>query len=336
MKVVHAVTSYTLSMSRTVVGVLRGGPSHEYDVSLETGAAILNALPEEEYRPFDILIDKQGRWHHFGRPMDPMRVLTGIDVVVNGLHGAYGEDGTVQRLLERAGVAYTGSDPIAAAIAMNKPRTKEIARASGLLVPRGVSFSLPSEEDSWNMTQRVFREFAPPYVVKPANSGSSVGVSLAPDLHALNTTLADALDAYQTVLVEEYIPGHEATVGVIDDFRNHDVYALPPIEIQLDNRPIFDYTAKYSPHTRKLCPSTFTQHIKHELENAARIAHLALGLAHYSRSDFRVHSSGAVYFLEANALPGLTEHSLIPRALREVGSSLREFLKHIIDKALRR
>ncbi|MBI2048364.1 MAG: D-alanine--D-alanine ligase [Parcubacteria group bacterium] len=323
-------------MSRTTVGVLRGGPSAEYDVSLQTGAAILNALPEDEYRSLDILIDKQGRWHNFGRPMDPFRALQGVDVVVNGLHGAYGEDGTVQRILERANIPYTGSDPIGAAVSMNKPRAKMIARSSGLLVPRGISFSLPNEEDTWSMSQRVFREFAPPYVVKPSYSGSSVGVVLAPTLHALNDLLGDALDAHQAVLVEEYIRGKEATVGVVDDFRDHDIYVLPPVEIELGGRQLFDYDAKYSPHTKELCPSTFSDEVKQQLEHAARVAHQALGLTHYSRSDFRVHPSGTVYYLETNALPGLTETSLIPRALREVGSSLKEFLTHIINKALRR
>ena len=320
-------------MSRTVVGVLRGGPSHEYDVSLKTGAAILNALPEDQYRALDILIDKQGQWHHLGRPMDPMRALQSVDVVVNGLHGAYGEDGTVQRLFERVGVPYTGSRPEGAALSMWKPRAKEIVHNAGLLVPRGVAFSLPDERDSWNLAREVFQQFAPPYVVKPSNSGSSVGIHLARTINDLNSMLADALDAHQAVLVEEYIAGAEATVGVIDDFREHDIYALPPVEIVLQDRPIFDYGAKYDPSTRELCPSTFSRDVKHDLEWAAKTAHEALGLSHYSRSDFRVHPSGRIYFLEANALPGLTENSLIPKALREVGSSLKEFLIHIIDRA---
>lgn len=323
-------------MSRTVVGVLRGGPSAEYDVSLKTGAAILNALPEDHYRALDILIDKQGRWHQLGRPTDPMRVLHSVDVVVNGLHGTYGEDGAVQRLLERSNVPYTGPRPEGAALAMYKPRAKEIVRAAGLFVPRGVTFMLPDERDSWQMSQQVFNQFAPPYIIKPANSGSSVGLRFAKTINDLNDALADALDAHQAVLVEEFISGSEATVGVIDDFREHDIYALPPIEIVLGPRACFDYEAKYNGTTQELCPSTFPLGIKRDLEWAARTAHQALGLRHYSRSDFRVHPSGRVYFLEANSLPGLTETSLIPKALKEVGSSLKEFLAHIINKALRR
>lgn len=323
-------------MSQTVVGVLRGGPSAEYDVSLKTGAAILNALPEEHYRAIDILIDKQGRWHHLGRPMDPMRALHGMDVVVNGLHGTYGEDGGVQRILERSSIPYTGSRPEGAALSMYKPRAKEVVRAAGLFVPCGLTFSLPEERDSWQMSREVLNQFAPPYIVKPANSGSSIGLSIAKTITDLNDVLADALDAHQSVLVEEFIPGSEATVGIIDDFRDHGIYALPPVEIVLGGKTCFDYETKYNPHTQELCPSTFPDSIKRDLEWAARTAHQELGLSHYSRSDFRVHPSGRVYFLEANALPGLTEPSLFPRALRAVGSSLKDFLAHIINKALRR
>lgn len=323
-------------MSRTVVGVLRGGPSSEYDVSLKTGASILNALSDDHYRPVDILIDKQGRWHRTGRTMDPYRAVHDMDVVVNGLHGEYGEDGTVQRMLERFSVPYTGPRPEAAALSMHKQRTKDVLRSAGVRVPRGFHYTLPTIATSADMAREVFQQFAPPYIIKPAFGGSTVGLSLAPTLHDLNEQLADALDDHQSVLVEEYIPGHEATVGVIDDFRDHEVYALPPIEIVLGPKQIFDYEAKYVAATQELCPSTFHHDIKRELEEAAKIAHKMLGLTHYSRSDFRIHPSGTIYFLETNALPGLTETSLIPKALTAVGSSLKEFLRHIIGKAMGR
>lgn len=323
-------------MTRTVVGVLRGGPSSEYDVSLKTGASILNALSDEQYRPVDILIDKRGVWHRTGRMMEPYRAVSDVDVVVNGLHGVYGEDGTVQRMLERFSVPYTGPRPEAAALSMHKERTKEVLRRAGVRVPRGFHYTLPTDLTSGDMTNEVFRHFAPPYIIKPALGGSTVGLKLAPTIYDLNHMLADALDDYQSILVEEYIPGHEATVGIIDGFRDQDVYALPPIEIVLGKKPIFDYEAKYVAATQELCPSTFHNDIKRDLEEAAKIAHKRLGLTHYSRSDFRIHPSGAIYFLEANALPGLTETSLIPKALHAVGSSLKDFLKHIIQKAMGR
>ncbi len=323
-------------MARTVVGVLRGGPSNEYDVSLKTGAAILNALPEDEYHGYDIFIDREGQWHHFGRPVDPMRALHTMDVVVNGLHGTYGEDGTVQRLLERSGVPYTGPRAEAAALSMHKQRTKELVRRAGVRTPSGLYFALPTFETTGEMAMETFRAVAPPYVVKPSHSGSSVGVYIAPTVNDLNELLGDALDDHQSILVEEYIAGAEATVGVIDNFRGQEVYTLPPIEIVLGGRKIFDYETKYHPDTKEVCPSSFSNDIKRRLENAAKIAHQALGLTHYSRSDFRVHPSGAVYFLETNSLPGLTETSLIPKALQTVGSSLKEFLVHIISRALGR
>lgn len=323
-------------MTRTVVGVLRGGPSHEYDVSLKTGASILNALPEDQYNVHDIFIDRAGQWHHFGRPVEPMRALHSMDVVVNGLHGAYGEDGTVQRLLELSGVPYTGPRPEAAALSMHKQRTKELLRRAGVRVPNGLFFALPTDATTGDMTMEVFHTFAPPYIVKPSSSGSSVGVYLASTINDLNNLLGDALDDHQSVLIEEYIPGAEATVGVVNHFRGEEVYALPPIEIILDRKPLFDYGTKYHLDTKELCPSTFSHDIKRQLEKAARTAHQVLGLTHYSRSDFRVHPRGPVYFLETNSLPGLTETSLIPKALQAVGSSLKEFLTHVINRAIGR
>src|SRR3989344_6778687 len=120
---------YNFAMARTVVGVLRGGASSEYDLSLKTGGAILNALPESDYDVRDILIDKQGYWHSQGRPAEPHRAIAQVDVVVNGLHGGAGEDGRVQRILESAGIPYTGSRAHSSALSLNKIQ-------SGLATPK--------------------------------------------------------------------------------------------------------------------------------------------------------------------------------------------------------
>ncbi len=320
---------------KTVVGVLRGGPSPEYEVSLKTGASFLAALDEERYHPHDLFIARDGAWHRNGRPMDPLRALTGVDVVINGLHGTYGEDGTVQRFLERSGIPYTGSRASGAALSMHKNRAKVVLREQGIAVPRGLFFALPNDCNAAAMADQVFATFAPPYIIKPAFGGSSVGLTLAKTFMELAHAIADALEAHESVLVEEFIVGQEATVGVVEDFRGQDLYALPPVEIILANDSLFDYDAKYSGATRELCPSTFSHDLKTRLEDAARTAHESLGLAHYSRSDFRIGRNGKVYFLEANALPGMTAESLIPKALNAIGTSLPQFVDHLVVTAQR-
>lgn len=327
---------YTKDMTRTVVGVLRGGPSPEYEVSLKTGTALMNALSEDRYDVRDVFIDRSGAWHLHGRASEPPRVLSQVDVVVNGLHGVYGEDGQVQRVLERSGVPFTGARSSVAALTMHKGRTRDALKNLGILMPRGMAFTPRDAGNSTQLARQVFQQFGPPYVVKPIASGSSVGVVIVTTLNALPDALETALEAYGAVLVEEQIFGREATVGIVDRFREQDHYSLPAVEIIPKGHTFFDYEAKYGGVCDELCPSTFGQAEKQQLEDAARLAHQSLGLSHYSRSDFIVHPSGRVYFLEINALPGLTEQSLLPKALVAVGSSLPEFAEHLVRLALQK
>src|SRR3989344_8738735 len=159
-------------MARTIVGVLRGGTSSEYPLSLKTGAAVMAALPEEGYETRDILIDKGGTWHLRGMPADPHRALSHVDVVLNALHGGVGEDGTVQRLLERVGVPYAGSRPLSAALSLNKIRARELFRKAGIPTPRGAAFSLENPMGTDEMSRAVFSQFGPPYIVKPPMEGA--------------------------------------------------------------------------------------------------------------------------------------------------------------------
>ena len=164
-------------MRGTVVGVLRGGPSREHEVSLATGHAIIAHLPEERFTVRDVYIDKQGGWHERGRPTTPDRVLRTLDVAVIGLHGEYGEDGEVQRLLERHGIPYTGSDSFGSYLAMHKVLAKEKAREHGILTPqyRFIEPGMDVEQAAHDVT----RSFQQPVIVKPVRWGSSVGITIA-------------------------------------------------------------------------------------------------------------------------------------------------------------
>ncbi len=320
---------------RTVVGVLRGGPSSEYEISLKSGANVLAALDQEKHQAVDIFIDRQGKWHLHGLVMPPEKVLRGVDVAFNVLHGEYGESGEVQKILEQAGTQYTGSDAFSSTIAFNKHATKEIVKKLGVKVANGVLLEREGN-DVEQMALNLFRTFPHPAIIKPVIGGSSVGMSVADSFHSLHDGLEMAFEVSSTVLVEEFIKGKEATVGVIEDFRNEELYALMPIEIiPPPQHNFFSYEAKYSGETIERCPGNFSNAEKKHLMDAAKKVHEALGAAHYSRSDFIVAKRG-IYFLEINsaAAVGMTAESLFPKAIEAVGSKMPDFLDHIIMLAL--
>lgn len=320
-------------MARTRVGVLRGGPSSEYDVSLKTGSTVLTHLPSH-FEPLDILIAKDGTWHHRGLTTTPEKILRQVDVVFNALHGEYGEDGEVQRILEAFGAPYTGPGVLGSVLSMNKAKSKEVAKAYGVKVPR--ARLVQSDESASDVAKEIFVTLHQPLIVKPVSLGSSVGVTLAQGLLPLIAAIQGLQDLGYEVLVEERIKGKEATVGVLDSFRGVPKYALFPVEIRPANKnQLFDYDAKYGGSTEELCPGTFTREESAELQRLATLMHEVLNLRHYSRSDFMVTPRG-VYYLETNSLPGLTQESLFPLSLRAVGSSLTEFIDHVLQSAIRK
>ena len=318
-------------MSRIRIGVLRGGPSGEYDVSLKTGSAVLKHLPEETYAPVDILVDRRGTWHIGGMPLAEHQAFKRVDVIFNALHGAYGEDGEVQRLLELHRVPYTGSGVLSSALAMHKGKAKELFAREGLRTPQHRVLKVSNALDK-DLVE-IFQSVPPPFVVKPMSSGSSLGVSIVPDFQGLYDAARLAFEHSPEIIIEEYIRGKEATCAVIDAFRGEEYYTLPPVEIiPPQSAGFFDYNAKYGGATQEVCPGHFSRAEKEAIQDAARRAHCALGMRHYSRTDMMVSPRG-VFVLEVNALPGLTEQSLLPRSLDAVGASLSQFLDHIVSLA---
>lgn len=319
---------------QTIVGVLRGGPSREHEVSLKSGAAILANLPEERYLARDIYIDRSGVWHDRGRPTSPERVLRQLDVVLIGLHGEYGEDGEVQKLLERFGVPYAGADSFGSYLAMHKVMAKARAQEAGLLTPE--SHFVEREEDINDAAAEIIRTFHQPVIVKPVGWGSSVGVSIVGGYAPVRDAIAALFtDGAPGVLVEELIRGKEATVGIVENLRGETLYSLPPIEIIPPEGDFFNYTNKYDGTTREIIPGNFSRVAAEELQRAAKVIHRALGLRHYSRSDFIVTPKG-IYYLETNTLPGLTTESLLPKSLAAVGVTFQDFLSHLVNLALGR
>ncbi len=322
-------------MTGTIVGVLRGGPSREHDVSLKTGAGMLAHLPTERFVARDIYIDKSGQWHDRGRAVEPMDALRQIDVALLGLHGEYGEDGGVQRLLERGGIPYTGADSIGSFLAMHKYLSKEKAREMGVKVAR--DYLIESLDTAHAGVREAVQTLMQPVVVKPVRWGSSVGVSIVhgfkPVFDAVTKLLEEGADG---VIIEEYVKGVEATAGVVENLRGEKLYALPVVEIiPPPSAGFFAAEVKYTGETEEIVPGRFPRTISDELMRAARVMHEALGLRHYSRSDFIVSPKG-VYYLETNTLPGMTSESLLPKSLAAVGVTYPQFLEHLIDLALQK
>lgn len=244
------------------------------------------------------------------------------DVVFLGLHGACGEDGRIQATLDLLGVPYTGSGYLGSALAMDKDLTKRIVAPMGVKTPEWKTVSYTEKEIG-----TIADATCLPVVVKPVDSGSSIGVAIATDREALISALRDNL-ALGRVILEEHITGREIDVGVLDG------KALPSIEI-IPKQGFYDYVNKYQAGaTVELCPTDIDPEIEKRLGETALIVHNALGLSGYSRSDFIVTAENEIYFLEINTLPGMTPTSLMPQEAAAAGVDYNALCSKIIDLAL--
>jgi len=322
-----------LNRGKIRVGVLRGGPSGEYEVSLQTGATVLKNLPER-YSGHDILISRDGVWHWSGIPRVPEKVLNNVDVVFNALHGNYGEDGKVQSVLEQFKIPYTGSRPVPSSISMNKTLSKKFFREKEIKTPVSIIFHPAQHVHSEAL--ELFRSFPQPSVIKPASGGSSIGVTVTNNFLDFEKGIEIALRHGSAALVEEFIRGKEVSVTVLESSKDHTHYSLSPVEIvHRSPNNFFDYNCKYEAGAQKICPAeNISLREKEQVQQLALRAHRTMGLRHYSNSDFIIHPSRGIYLLEVNSLPGLTTNSLLPIALISAGISVSDFLEHVLSLAL--
>ena len=320
-------------MSHLQIAVLRGGPSEEYFVSMKTGASVLQALLAEGYNVKDVIITKQGDWLDRGIVKSPEDVLRATDVAFIALHGTYGEDGEVQKILQRLGIPFTGSRSFSSAVAFNKVLTKQTLAALGVQTPQYRHIHKEEEVHLDDIASAITSSFGPEYILKPVSSGSSYGVEFIHAGQSLREALERSLTKYESVLVEEFIRGKEATCAILEQFRNESVYVFPSIEIITPREALFfDTTSKYSGVTNEICPARFSYGERSKIAEIASLAHETLDLSQYSRSDFIVSERG-VYFLEVNTLPGLTKESLYPKAAASVGLEMRQLIKHLVETA---
>ncbi len=300
------------------IAVLMGGWSTEREVSLMSGKAVSSALRT---------------LGHTVRETDPPREASALvaalsdprpDLVFNALHGAFGEDGRIQAILDLMGIPYTHSGMLASAIGMDKPACKLLAKAAGIPVPDGV---IATAEDI-----RAGRVMAPPYVVKPVEGGSSIGIHLV--LGRADDPNLETLDLDPRMLVERYIPGRELTVAVMGR-AGVDSRAMTVTEI-CPHKGFYDYKNKYTAgRAEHIVPADLPPAVLTEVLRLALLAHDTVGCAGISRSDFRYDDSighiRGLYFLEINTQPGMTAQSLVPEQASYLGMSFAELVSFLVE-----
>jgi D-alanine-D-alanine ligase len=292
------------------IGVLMGGLSAEREVSLATGAGVLAALRE---RGHDVVaID----WAE-GTRLPDLLGAAGVGVVWNALHGTFGEDGAVQGLCACLGLPCTGSGILASALAMDKVMSKRIFESNGVPTPGWAIV-----DDAASVAGRPL-----PCVIKPANEGSSVGVSIVEDPAQIDGAIALARRYHGPVLVEDYIAGTEVFVGVLDDA------VLGSVEVRPAGK-FYDYEAKYKrTDTRYLLPPELPADVVARAEAHALAAYRALGCSGHARPDLRIRDDGQVFVLEVNTLPGLTSTSLLPKIAKQAGMDYATLCEKILASA---
>ncbi|MEA2114085.1 MAG: D-alanine--D-alanine ligase [Thermodesulfobacteriota bacterium] len=307
-------------MSRIRLALIAGGVSGEREVSLKGAAEVEKALDTEKYAV--VRYDPATDLAKIAADADK------LDAAFILLHGIHGEDGTVQGFLELLNIPYQGAGVLGSALAMDKNLAKTLYKLHGLPVA------------AWEMADRkniedpapLLAKLSLPLVIKPVRQGSSLGMSIVRQPEQLPAALETAFQHDSEVMVEEFIQGREITVGVIG---NDELMALPLIEIIPDDQyEFFDYEAKYKPGaTREVCPAKVDDSIREKAQQYGLIAHQALQLKGYSRTDMIV-SGDDLFILETNTIPGMTETSLLPQAAAEAGLDFSALLDRLIELAM--
>jgi len=309
-------------MKKLNLALLSGGISSEREVSLNSGDQVFEALDKEKYQ-----ITRYDPQTDLGKLVQD---APQIDAALIILHGPYGEDGTVQGLLELLDIPYQGSGVMGSAVAMNKVATKKMYELAGLPVPAYIVSSRGDVIEPGEVEKRI----GFPVVVKPAEAGSSVGMSIVKEKDMLKPAMDKAFEHGNTILLEAYIEGVELTAGVLG---NETLEALPLIEIiPNEEYAFFDYEAKYTPgKTDEICPARIDDAVTEKAQTFAKMAHQALFCEGYSRTDMMLKGKD-LYILETNTIPGMTATSLLPQAAQVGGMTFTVLLDRLIELGIER
>ena len=304
------------------VALLSGGISSEREVSLKSGDQVYAALDNDKYRVI-----------RYDPKTDLNRLVAdapSIDVALIILHGPFGEDGTVQGMLDLLGIPYQGSGVLGSAIAMDKLVSKQLYEKSGIPMPAYITINRQDRLQA----EACLEGIGLPLVIKPAKGGSSIGMAIVNTRDGLEPAILEAFCHDDTLVAETYIQGTELTVGVIG---NRDLKALPVIEIIPNPQyEFFNYHAKYLPGaSREICPAQIDEALTEKAQAYAKMAHRALFCEGYSRTDMILRNL-EFYILETNTIPGMTETSLLPLAAKTAGIPFSKLLDILIELGIER
>lgn len=333
-----------MSNNNTLVALFVGGTSPEREVSKATGKSILKALydlgykvkvidpayglnqPKEEEKFFEAK-DYTERTNRNYVEVINSTLLDDVDLAFIGLHGKYGEDGTIQSLLELRGIKYTGSKVLASSLAMDKCMAKIMFQHFDVNTPRWFVVN-KNEEDYDLIRKKIKKFFGYPCVIKPNDEGSTIGLTICRGDIEVPQAVKKALQYSRKVLVEEYITGHELTIAIIDQ------QALPVLEIK-PKIGFYDYENKYTQgKTDYIVPAEIPQKVAEHLQHQALLAFNSVGCESYARVDFRMTNDFKSYCLEVNTLPGMTSTSLVPKMAKAAGINFEELIDRIIKYSL--
>ncbi|MCA9308740.1 D-alanine--D-alanine ligase [Candidatus Saccharibacteria bacterium] len=297
-------------MSKTRVLVIGGGPSPEREIALLSSKAVFSALDGDKYDKEFYDWDGSSEWLENN--------LAEFDVVLPILHGVGGEDGTVQAIIEDAGVAYLGSDAKTSALCFDKDRTLTKLREASIQIPEGDTVTYTQYRD-----HPLARE---PHVLKPFKGGSSIDTFIISDVFEIpHDQIKASFAKYETMLLEDYIDGVEITVPILNGAT------FPIIEIQPPKNGTFDYINKYNGKTRELCPpQNVSKELQKQANGIAMNAYKTLGCRHLARIDMIVRDD-IIYTLEVNTLPGMTSQSLFPKSFASIGISFPDLVQTLVE-----
>lgn len=298
------------------IAVLCGGPSPEYDISLGSADTVLTNLDDRRFKAEKIIVGRDGSF-----PVKPEKFKSRFDVVFLAMHGPFGEDGTIQEILEGVGLPYTGSQVAASRLGMDKIASKKLFAQNDISTPR---FKLLNSAAELADASRLIGF---PLVIKPSNQGSSVGVTIVRDSQDFEKAFKTAA-RFGPVIAEEFIEGRELTVGILID------RALPVVEIK-PRREFFDYLAKYEEGlAEEIVPAQIGDRATQRACQSALAAFELLGCRGFARVDMFLRSDGEILVTEVNTIPGLTESSLFPKEVKAQGIALSDAFVAIINEAL--
>ncbi len=330
------------SLQKIRVGVVRGGVGHEYNVSLETGAYVLNHIPKGEYAPVDILIDRAGVWHRNGVPMAPEELPQYVDVVFNALHGIDGEDGRFQALLEKLGLPFVGSSSLSSALSGHKGAAKERLSAIGYQTPKYMLLKdlskYADDAERHNHMRRkameVFKKMHGPWIVKPILGSASTHTYLVTTFAELISIFDFLSDLFDEILVEEYVEGKEVVAAVLEGYRGQEHYVTPPREIVKPNKILDEGIRRHGLHKIYVVGKDMNEH-KDALESMTRDIHKEFGLSDMSLVEYIVNPKRGIFVIEIDSVPILARGEAIHDILASVGMSEAQFIDHLIKRNLK-